>query len=121
VILKKSMDKVLAKLNVKDPLVEIAKGLEEQALKGSVFRRSQAVPERRFLQRHHHARDWASREHVHRHVSRSAACRGGFAHWKEQRDDPSTRIVPPAADLYGADKAGFCAHGEAIAASGTLL
>ena len=48
--------KLLAELNINDPLLDIAKQLEEAALEGLLLRRAQALPERGFLQRHHHAR-----------------------------------------------------------------
>jgi citrate synthase len=49
-IIKKACDDVLSKLNINDPLLDIAKHLEAAALKDPYF------IERGFLQRHHHAR-----------------------------------------------------------------
>ena len=56
-ILKEAADEVLAKLGINDPLLDIAKQLEEAALKDELLRRAQALPERRLLQRHHLPRD----------------------------------------------------------------
>ena len=54
-IIKKACDDVLFKLHISDPLLDIAKHLEEAALQRFVFCGAQALPERGFLQRHHHA------------------------------------------------------------------
>ena len=66
VILKRAADKVLGQLGVKDPLLDIARKLEELAPEGPVLRRPQALPERRLLQRHPDAGDGHPDQHVHR-------------------------------------------------------
>ncbi len=53
---------------INDPLLDIAKSLEEVALQRRVLRRAQALPERRLLQRHHLPRDGHPDQHVHGHV-----------------------------------------------------
>ena len=68
VILKRAADKVLAQLGVKDPLLDIARKLEELALKRLLLRRPQALPQRRLLQRHPDAGDGHPDQHVHRHL-----------------------------------------------------
>ena len=55
-IIKKACDDVLAKLHISDPLLDIAKHLEEAALRDSYFVERKLYPERGLLQRHHHAR-----------------------------------------------------------------
>ena len=54
-IIKKACDEVLSKLHVSDPLLDIAKHLEEAALEGFLLRGAETLSERGFLQRHHHA------------------------------------------------------------------
>jgi citrate synthase len=49
-IVKQSADEVLNKLGVTDPLLDIAKTLEERALTDDDFVGAQALPERRLLQ-----------------------------------------------------------------------
>ena len=50
-IIGKACDELLEKLGINDPLLDIAKNLEEAALKDDYFIFAQALPERRFLQR----------------------------------------------------------------------
>ena len=57
-----------ASSDVKDPLLDIARRARGAGAEGPLFRRPQAVPERRLLQRHHHAGDGHPDEHVHRDV-----------------------------------------------------
>ena len=61
---------------------------------GSVLRGSQAVSERRLLQRHPAAGDGHSDQHVHR-LFAIGRLPGWIAQWKEQHDDPGTKIVRP--------------------------
>jgi citrate synthase len=83
------------------PLLDIAKKLEEAALKDSVFRRAETLSERGFLQRHHHARDRHSGGDVH----------GDFCDWPHARLDRELQgnhgraeepHLPAAADLHRA-------------------
>ena len=64
-IIKKACDEVLAKLHINDPLLDIAKHLEEAALQRFLLRRAQALSQRGLLQRHHHARHRHPGGHVH--------------------------------------------------------
>ena len=54
--------------NINDPLLDIAKKLEEAALHDTYFVERKLYPERGFLQRHHHARHRDSDRDVHRDV-----------------------------------------------------
>jgi hypothetical protein len=65
---RQQCDKVLAQLHKSDPLLDIAKRLEEIRPRRRLLHRAQALSERRFLQRHHHARHRHPARHVHRHV-----------------------------------------------------
>ena len=76
-IIKKAGDKVLAKLGINDPLLDIAKQLEEAALDGQLLRRAQAVPERRLLLGHHLPRARLPHQHVHRDVRPRPPARAG--------------------------------------------
>ena len=64
-IIKAAADKVLAKLGIKDPLLDIAKALEEAALKDSYFVERKLYPNVDFYSRHHLPRAGLPDEHVH--------------------------------------------------------
>ena len=81
---------LLAKLGIDDPLLDIARKLEEIALAGSLFRRPQALPERRLLQRHHPAGDRHSRPTCSRSCFAIGRLPGWIAQWKEQNKTPAT-------------------------------
>jgi citrate synthase len=93
-ILKASADKLLAKLGVKDPLLDIARSLEALALKDSYFVERKLYPNVDFysgliLK--------ALGIPVNMFTVMFAIGRmpGWIAHWKEQHDDQSTRIARP--------------------------
>ena len=94
VILKQSADKVLAKLKVKDPLLDLARRLEEVALKDSYFKDRNLYPNVDFysgiLLR-------AMGIPVQMFTVMFAIGRmpGWIAHWKEINDDSTTRIYRP--------------------------
>ena len=48
-IIKKACDEVLSQLNISDPLLDIAKHLEQAALRGPIFRRAKALSKRGLL------------------------------------------------------------------------
>jgi citrate synthase len=62
---------------------------------GCLFRRAQAVPQRGFLQRHHHARPQHPDRDVHGRRSPSAACPAGSPTSRRSRTTPSRRIYRP--------------------------
>jgi citrate synthase len=93
-ILKAAADKVLATMGVKDPLLDIAQGLEEAALKDSYFVERKLYPNVDFYSG---IIMKAMGIPVNMFTVMFAIGRmpGWIAHWKEQRDDPSTRIARP--------------------------
>ena len=64
-IIKKSCEKVLAKLHINDPLLDMAKELEAVALGDEYFIQAQALSQRGFLQRRHSSRARHSQGDVH--------------------------------------------------------
>jgi len=93
-ILKNIVDKVLSKLHVQDPLLDIARQLEEVALSDSYFKDRQLYPNVDFysgiLMR-------AMGIPVNMFTVMFAIGRmpGWIAHWKEMHDNPSGRISRP--------------------------
>ena len=93
-ILKESADKVLGKLNVKDPLLDIARQLEEAALNDSYFKDRNLYPNVDFysgiIMR-------AMGIPVDMFTVMFAIGRmpGWIAQWKEVHDDPKSRINRP--------------------------
>lgn len=102
-ILKNASDKVLAKLKVSDPLLDIARSLEEQALKDPYFIERKLYPNVDFysgiIMR-------AIGIPVDMFTVMFAIGRmpGWIAHWKEQYDDKSTRIARPRQIYIGPTK-----------------
>ncbi len=100
-ILKESCDKVLSLLKIDDPLLNIARRLEELALKDSYFVDRKLYPNVDFysgiIMR-------AIGIPVNMFTVMFAIGRmpGWIAHWKEQRDDPTTRIARPRQIYTGA-------------------
>ncbi len=70
-IIKKACDDVLAELKINDPLLDIAKRLEEHALKDSYFVERKLYPNVDFLQR----RDLSGARHPDGHVHRAVCTR----------------------------------------------
>jgi hypothetical protein len=101
-ILKASADKILAKMKIKDPLLDIAQKLEELALKDPVFRRAQAVSQRRFLQRHSDEGDGHPGEHVHGDVRHRPPARLDRPLAGTEQAGVQNRPAP--ADLYRVDE-----------------
>ena len=84
-------------------LLETAMALEKGRARGRILRRTQSVPERRFLLRHHLPRDGHPDEHVHRDLRDGAHHRLDFA---VDRNDVRRRIQdrPPAPALQRRDR-----------------
>jgi citrate synthase len=93
-ILKGAADKVLAKLHVKDPLLDIARKLEELALKDSYFVDRKLYPNVDFYSG---IIMKAIGLPVNMFTVMFAIGRmpGWIAQWKEQHDDPDMRIARP--------------------------
>ncbi len=93
-ILKQSADKVLAKLGVNDPLLDIARRLEEAALKDSYFVERKLYPNVDFYSGII-MRAIGIPENMFTVMFAIGRMPGWIAQWKEQHDDASTRIARP--------------------------
>jgi citrate synthase len=93
-ILKQSADKVLAKLGVNDPLLDIARRLEEAALKDSYFVDRKLYPNVDFYSGII-MRAIGIPENMFTVMFAIGRMPGWIAQWKEQHDDASTRIARP--------------------------
>ena len=105
-ILKASSDRVLAKLNVKDPLLDIARKLEELALKDSYFVDRKLYPNVDFYSG---IIMKAIGIPVNMFTVLFAIGRmpGWIAQWKEQHDDPDARIARPRQVYVGPTKTDY--------------
>ena len=93
-VLKKSCDKVLDKLGINDPLLDLARGLEEEALKDPYFVERNLYPNVDFYSGIiYRALDIP----VNMFTVMFALGRipGWLAHWKEQRENPAQKICRP--------------------------
>ena len=88
-------DELLAKLHISDPLLDIAKHLEEAALQRPLLRRAQALSQRGLLQRHHHAGHRHPPGDVHRDLLPSGACPAGSPTTRRSWRSPKSRIYRP--------------------------
>jgi len=99
-IIKKACDTVLAKLGVRDPLLDIAKRLEERALQDDYFIQHKLYPNVGLLQRHHlqGARD--PHQYVHRDVRHreiagmDCQLEGKCSRIRKPRSDVPARSIP---------------------------
>jgi citrate synthase len=105
-ILKESSDKVLAKLGVKDPLLDIARKLEELALKDSYFVDRKLYPNVDFYSG---IIMKAIGIPVNLFTVLFAVGRmpGWIAQWKEQREEPGGRIARPRQIYVGPTKTDY--------------
>jgi citrate synthase len=85
---------VLRKLNVKDPLLDIARGLEERALKDSYFVDRKLYPNVDFYSGII-MRAMGIPTNMFTVMFAIGRLPGWIAHWKEQHDDPTGRIARP--------------------------
>jgi citrate synthase len=93
-ILKKACDGVLSKLGVKDPLLDIARRLEELALQDSYFVEKKLYPNVDFYSGII-MRALGIPTSMFPVMFSIGRLPGWIAQWKEQHDDPSTRIARP--------------------------
>jgi citrate synthase len=93
-ILKRSADKVLAELGVKDPLLDIARKLEEFALKDPYFIERKLYPNVDFYSGIL-MRAMGIPTDMFTVMFAIGRMPGWIAQWKEQHDDPDARIVRP--------------------------
>ena len=114
-LLKGSADKILSKMKVQDPLLDIARKLEELALKDSYFVERKLYPNVDFysgiLMK-------AMGIPVDMFTVMFAIGRlpGWIAHWREQNQQ-GQRIARPTADLHRPDRHRLRADGQAVTAT----
>jgi citrate synthase len=93
-IIKKTADKVLSKLGIKDPLLDIAKGLEEAALKDTYFVERKLYPNVDFYSGIIY-RALGFPTNMFTVLFAIGRLPGWIAHWKEMMEDPNTKIGRP--------------------------
>jgi len=93
-IIKTAADSVLSKLGIKDPLLEIAKGLEEAALKDSYFVERKLYPNVDFYSGIIY-RALGFPTNMFTVLFALGRLPGWIAHWKEMMEDPTTKIGRP--------------------------
>ena len=93
-MLKVTCDRVLSKLKRNDPLVDIARGLEEQALKDSYFIDRKLYPNVDFYSGII-LRAIGIPVNMFTVIFTIGRLPGWIAQWKEQHDDPQSRIARP--------------------------
>jgi citrate synthase len=100
-IIKAAADKVLAKLGIKDPLLDVAKGLEEAALTDSYFIERKLYPNVDFYSGIIY-RAMGFPTDMFTVLFALGRLPGWIAHWKEMMEDPSTKIGRPRQIYTGA-------------------
>jgi citrate synthase len=102
-IIKAACDKVLSRLKIKDPLLDIARTLEEAALKDPYFVERKLYPNVDFYSGIIYR---ALRIPTNMFTVMFAIGRlpGWLAHWKEMHEDPATKIGRPRQIYTGATK-----------------
>lgn len=93
-ILKNMCDEVLAHLGIKDPLLEVAKGMEEVALKDDYFISKKLYPNVDFYSGIIY-RALGIPTNMFTVMFALGRLPGWIAHWKEMVDDPTTKIGRP--------------------------
>jgi len=93
-ILRKAADKVLDQLGIDDPLLDIAKHLEEVALNDDYFVERKLYPNVDFYSGILY-RAMGIPVNMFTVMFSLGRMPGWIAHWKEQRDDPTSRINRP--------------------------
>jgi citrate synthase len=100
-IIKEAADKVLSKLGIKDPLLDIAKALEEAALKDSYFVERKLYPNVDFYSGIIY-RALGFPTNMFTVLFALGRLPGWIAHWKEMMEDPTTKIGRPRQIYTGA-------------------
>jgi citrate synthase len=100
-IIKAAADKVLSKLGIKDPLLDIAKRLEEAALKDGYFIERKLYPNVDFYSGIIY-RALGFPTNMFTVLFALGRLPGWIAHWKEMMEDPSTKIGRPRQIYTGA-------------------
>jgi citrate synthase len=112
-IIKAAADKVLSKLGKPDPLLDVAKALEEAALKDSYFVERKLYPNVDFYSGLIY-RAMGFPTNMFTVLFALGRLPGWIAHWKEMIEDSSTKIArprqiytgPPVRDYVGVEKRG---------------
>ncbi len=105
-ILKASADKVLSQLGVKDPLLDIARNLEEVALKDPFFIERKLYPNVDFYSGIIY-RAIGIPTNMFTVMFALGRLPGWIAHWKEMRETPGARIYRPRQIYTGETKRSF--------------
>jgi citrate synthase len=105
-ILKQTCDEVLAEIGVRDPLLDIAKSLEEVALHDDFFVERKLYPNVDFYSGIIY-RAMGIPTNMFTVMFALGRLPGWLAHWKEMRDDPKTRINRPRQIYTGATERQF--------------
>ena len=105
-ILRKAADEVLTKMGVNDPLLDIAKQLEEVALNDEYFVERKLYPNVDFYSGMLY-RAMGIPVNMFTVMFALGRLPGWIAHWKEQRDDPTSRINRPRQIYTGATERQF--------------
>jgi citrate synthase len=100
-IIKEAADKVLSKLGIKDPLLDIAKALEDAALKDSYFVERKLYPNVDFYSGIIY-RALGFPTNMFTVLFALGRLPGWIAHWKEMMEDPTTKIGRPRQIYTGA-------------------
>jgi citrate synthase len=100
-IIKAAADKVLTKLGKKDPLLDIAKALEEAALKDPYFVERKLYPNVDFYSGIIY-RAMGFPTNMFTALFALGRLPGWIAHWKEMVEDPTTKIARPRQVYTGA-------------------
>jgi citrate synthase len=93
-IIKKCADDILAKKGINDPLLDIAKRMEEAALKDSYFVERKLYPNVDFYSGIIY-RALGFPTNMFTVLFALGRLPGWIAHWKEMMDDPTTKIGRP--------------------------
>jgi citrate synthase len=105
-ILKEAADKVLSDLHVDDPLLEIAKNLEEAALEDDYFVERKLYPNVDFYSGIIY-RAMGIPTDMFTVIFALGRIPGWVAHWKELRQDPDRRIGRPRQIYVGEPQRAF--------------
>ncbi|MGE3316756.1 MAG: citrate synthase [Planctomycetaceae bacterium] len=105
-ILRKTADEVLSQLGINDPLLEIAKRLEEVALNDSYFVERKLYPNVDFYSGILY-RAMGIPTNMFTVMFALGRLPGWLAHWKEQRDDATSRINRPRQIYTGSTERPF--------------
>jgi citrate synthase len=110
-ILKKVADDVLGELGINDPLLEIAKNLEEIALKDDYFVERKLYPNVDFYSGIIY-RAMGIPTNMFTVLFAMGRLPGWIAQWKEMREDPSTRINRPRQIYFGENARSYVPAGK---------